>query len=91
MENPLSSVVAKFYMEEFERIALDAALFKPATWFRYTDDTFVIWQHGMDELQNFLKHLNSILPNIQFIMEVEKQGTLPYSWTCWSRNERPET
>jgi hypothetical protein len=47
-------------MENFEERALDLAPHKPLFWFRYVDDTFVIWPHGPDKLKDFLNHLNSI-------------------------------
>jgi hypothetical protein len=65
-------------MEHFEKQVISSAAKKPTRWYRYVDDTFVVWPHGKDELQTFLKHLNSIHQNIAFTMEVEKQGTLPF-------------
>ncbi|KAK5648206.1 hypothetical protein RI129_003099 [Pyrocoelia pectoralis] len=78
MGNPLSPVIANFYMEKFESIALESAVLKPKIWYRYVDDTFVIWNHGLDSLHLFLKHLNNIHPNIQFTMECEINGRLPF-------------
>ncbi|KAK5650384.1 hypothetical protein RI129_001413 [Pyrocoelia pectoralis] len=79
MGNPLSPVIANFYMEKFESIALESAVLKPKIWYRYVDDTFVIWNHGLDSLHFFfLKHLNNIHPNIQFTMECEINGRLPF-------------
>ncbi|XP_023726043.1 uncharacterized protein LOC111874629, partial [Cryptotermes secundus] len=60
MGSPLSPVIANLYMEDFEERALDLAPHKPRCWFRYVDDTFVIWPHGPDKLKDFLNHLNSI-------------------------------
>jgi hypothetical protein len=51
---------------------------KPAHWYRYVDDTFVVWTHGQEELHRFLQHLNTIHSNIKFTMEVEKNNTLPF-------------
>jgi hypothetical protein len=78
MGSPLALVIANFYMENFEKQAISSAAKKPTRWYRYVDDTFVVWPHGRDELQRFLKHLNSIHQNIAFTMEVEQQGTLPF-------------
>jgi len=39
---------------------------------------FVVWSDGEDELQQFLVHLNSINPRIQFTMETEKEGRRPF-------------
>ncbi|KAJ4434821.1 hypothetical protein ANN_23392 [Periplaneta americana] len=56
----------------------NSATHKPSHFFRYVDDTFVVWPHGQDKLQEFLQHLNSIHANIQFTMEVESEGSLPF-------------
>jgi hypothetical protein len=42
MGSPLSLVIANFYTEDFETKAIDKATLKPACWYRYVDDTFVI-------------------------------------------------
>ena len=51
---------------------------KPEAWFRYVDDTFIVWRHGEDELVKFLDHLNSQHPSIQFTMEFEENGHIPF-------------
>jgi hypothetical protein len=38
---------------------------------------FIIWSHG-PEKTDFRNHLNSIHPNIQFTMEIESGGQLPF-------------
>lgn len=42
------------------------------------DDTFVVWPHGEDNLHTFLQHLNNINKNIQFTIETEKNGRIPF-------------
>jgi retron-type reverse transcriptase len=78
MGSPLSPVIANFYMEEFEKTAIEQTTHKPVCWYRYVDDTFVIWPHSQDRLQDFLNHLNGLQKKIQFIMEIEKDGHLPF-------------
>ena len=78
MGGPLSPVVANFFMEWFEKTALDTAPKRPKNWFRYVDDTFVVWQHGKDSLLEFLAHLNNIHSNIKFTMEIESNNKLPF-------------
>jgi hypothetical protein len=65
-------------MEHFEKLALDSAQHKPSLCLRYVDDTFVIWPHGADELQNFPTHLNNLRSSIQFTMEIESEGAIPF-------------
>ena len=69
MGSPLSPVVANIYMQDFESWVLGTAPLKPSLWLRYVDDTFVMWNHGDMELQNFLKHLNGQHIDIHFTME----------------------
>lgn len=78
MGSPLSPVVANFFMEKFEQQALRNAPNKPKVWFRYVDDTFVIWSHGPEKLQEFLQHINSIHENIQFTMETEENNKIAF-------------
>ncbi|GJQ73972.1 hypothetical protein Trydic_g18902 [Trypoxylus dichotomus] len=78
MGSPLSPVVANLFMEQFESLAVETAADKPTVWWRYLDDTFVIWPHGRDKLDRFLEHLNGVYPNIQLTMELEHNGELPF-------------
>jgi hypothetical protein len=50
MGSPLSPVIANFFMEEFKKRAFNQATLKPTCWYRYVDDTFVIWPHGKASL-----------------------------------------
>jgi hypothetical protein len=61
-----------------EEMAMESATYKPLCWFRYVDDTFVIWPHGSGKLVEFLDHLNGLHENIKFTMETEKDGHLPF-------------
>ncbi|XP_054715271.1 uncharacterized protein LOC129224748 [Uloborus diversus] len=87
MGSPLSPVIANFYMEKFEEVALSTAEKQPTCWLRYVDDTFVIWSHGKDELHRFLIHINSQHENIQFTMETENDGKLPFLDVLVSRRD----
>jgi hypothetical protein len=44
----------------------------------YDNNTFAICSHGPDKLKDFLHHLNSIHQSIQFTMETESEGYLPF-------------
>ncbi|GJQ78547.1 hypothetical protein Trydic_g11659 [Trypoxylus dichotomus] len=78
MGSPLSPVVANLFMEQFESLAIETAVDKPTVWWRCVDDTLVIWPHGRDKLDRFLEHLNGVHSNIQFTMELEHNGELPF-------------
>ena len=51
MGSPLSPIVANLYVEGFEKSALSSAKLTPTAWRRYVDDTFVLWPHGADQLE----------------------------------------
>ena len=79
MGSPLSPVMANLFMEEFEKNALATATLKPGFWLRYVDDTLSSWCHGLDNLQRFLDHINSLYPSIKFTYEVQKDDkTIPF-------------
>jgi hypothetical protein len=60
MGSSLSPVIANFFMEDFEKNAIEQTTHKPVCWFRYVDGTFVIWPHGQEKLEDFLNHLNGL-------------------------------
>jgi len=78
MGSPISPVIADIFVEHFEKEALQKAPKKPEVWFRYVDDTFVIWRHGRAELRKFLIFLNNQHPNIRFTMDIEENKKLPF-------------
>ncbi|KAJ4432985.1 hypothetical protein ANN_15242 [Periplaneta americana] len=65
-------LISNIYMEHFEEMSLSTASHKPTLWLRYVDDTFIIWPQGAQLMDGFLKHLNSLRPSIQFMMEAEQ-------------------
>ena len=74
--SPISPVIANIFMEHFEKEALRKTTKKSKVWFRYIDDTFVIWKH--EELHKFLIFLNNQHPNIYFIIDIKENGKLPF-------------
>ena len=57
------------YMGAFEKDNVYTYRLKPTIYLRYIDDIFIIWPHGNDELDQFLTHMNSCSPHIQFTTE----------------------
>jgi hypothetical protein len=78
MGSTLSPVVSNIFIDHFEELALKTAIHRPSLWLRYVDDTFVIWPHGPDKLQEFFDHINNIRPSIQFTMETEVDNNIPF-------------
>jgi hypothetical protein len=78
IDSPLSPVVANFFMKDFDKKAIEQVTHKPVCWFRYVDDTFVIWPHGQDKLTEFLNHISGLHKKIQFTMQKEEDGHLPF-------------
>jgi hypothetical protein len=78
MRSSLTPTVSNIFMEHFEKLALDSAQYKPLLWLRYIDDMFVVWPHGPELLQDFLRHLNILRPSIQFTMETESGSAITF-------------
>ena len=76
MGSPASSIVADLYMEFFEALAISTAPTRPRLRKRYVDDTFCILTKGKEH--EFLNHLNSVRPTIQFTMELESDGSISF-------------
>lgn len=47
---PLSPVIADFFMEAFEKRALDQAPLKPLLYWRCRDNTLLVWSYGQEAL-----------------------------------------
>ena len=65
-------------MDFIEQSALNSFPLKHSLWFRFVDDILVVWEHGQDSLKDFLAHLNSFDSNLQFTIELEDSGKLPF-------------
>jgi hypothetical protein len=78
MESSQPPIVSNNFMEHFEKLALYSAQYKPSLWLRYVDETFVVWPRGPSRLQDFLSHLYSLRPSIQFTMEKELDTAIAF-------------
>jgi len=56
---------ANLFMGLFETNFLSSKSLKPLAWFRFIDDIFFIWQHGLESLIHFLEKLNTF-SNLKF-------------------------
>ena len=64
---------ACIFMDKFETDFLKTQKLQPFVWFRYIDDVFFIWSHSREELENFMKELNSFRDHINFTFECDKR------------------
>ena len=78
MGSPLSPVVANIFMEDFESTAIVTSDYQPRIWYRYVDDTFVVWEHRRQQLDEFLEHINGLRERILFTMEVEENDKISF-------------
>ena len=47
---------------------------QPLLYIRYIDDIFIIWQHGRDELVEFIDHLNQCSDDFKFTHEISEDS-----------------
>ena len=62
------------FMDKFETNFRKTQKLQPLVWFRYIDNVFFIWNHGKEELENFIKRLNSFRDHIKFTFESDKEN-----------------
>ena len=72
MGTRLAPSFANIYMNHFENAHVYSYQLQPKAWYRYIDDIFMVWNHGIDELNTFVNHLNNTCDSISFSMEVSK-------------------
>ena len=53
-------------MSKFEQDHVYTYHLQPILWKRFIDDIFLIWTHGMDSLEEFILHLNTVHPTLKF-------------------------
>jgi len=85
MGSPVSAVIANMVMEDVETLALNTFTSDPKLWKRYVDDTFVLLKQ--DKLTDFFNHIKAGENSINFTMEKEKNGPIPFLDTLITRLE----
>ena len=73
---PVSVVVAEIVMQQVEEHALEPCRQTIPLWLRYVDDTFT--PVHKDKIDDFHDHLNEQNVDIQFTLEIEGYGKLPF-------------
>lgn len=67
----LSLVLASIFMVQCEKTIFSKDINNPKLQLKRVDDTFVIWSHDKDSLQEFMNCLNKEEKSIKFTMEIE--------------------
>lgn len=68
---------AILFMARLEEAFLNTQNLKPLVWWRYIDDIFIIWTHGVSTFHHFIDNLNNFHPIIKFTTEFSTEG-LPF-------------
>ena len=76
MGSPLGPALANIFVGYYEE-KLFSEISKSAVYFRYVDDTFVIFQNEK-ESEKLLIRLNGLHSSLQFTFEKEKNNSLPF-------------
>ncbi len=74
---PLSAVMASLFMELLEEEEFIWIMGRGLLWFRYVDDTLVVVWKSTD-VENKVSMLNCVNEYIQFTVEEETEGKLPF-------------
>jgi hypothetical protein len=80
MGAPLSCILADVFLEDYEEKIdfLHEDIHVKADWFRYRDDTYMVWEHSIEILHLFLEYMNSLHPRIKWTHEIEKNGVISF-------------
>ena len=77
MGSPLSAVLACLFMEMLEADKYIGIMGRGTTWLRYVDDVIVVIPRETN-VANKLRRLNNVNKDIQFTVEMEEEGELPF-------------
>ena len=70
MGTRMAPCYANIFMAELEENFLSDYPCKPLAYYRYIDDIFIIWSHGLDLLHNFINSINYHHSNIIFTSNI---------------------
>jgi hypothetical protein len=73
----VSLAIVSFFMEDFNRGALNTAVYKHCCWFWYADNTFMIWPHGPGKLSDFFDCFKSYTVTSNSPQKLRKIATSP--------------
>ena len=77
MGSPLSAVTACLFMEVLEKEHYSKVISSDSKWYRYVDDCLIV-THRDTDIEAVLCRMNNIHNKIQFTVESENNGSLPF-------------
>jgi len=78
ISGPIADIFMVWFEEEFIFNPINEFLPYLKSWKRYRDDIYIVWSGGAEALDCFFWQLNYKHPKIEFTMEREKDGILPF-------------
>ena len=70
MGTRMAQCYVNIFIAELEENFLSGYPYKPLVYYRYIDDIFIIWSHGLDLLHNFINSFNNQHSNIIFTTNI---------------------
>ncbi|XP_053406459.1 uncharacterized protein LOC128559243 [Mercenaria mercenaria] len=74
MGSSMAPSYASLFMGKFEQDFLRNRDLQPTLWLRFLDDIFMAWDHSLEELQLFIRELNSFHPDIKFTHTISQES-----------------
>ena len=70
MGTRMTPCYANIFMAELKENIMSGYPYKPLAYYRYIDDIFIIWSHGLDLLHNIINGINKQHSNIIFTSNI---------------------
>jgi hypothetical protein len=70
MGSSMAPTYASLFMGKLESDFLNSYDLKATTWLRFLDDIFMIWDHSISALHDFINKLNTCNPTIKFTYNI---------------------
>ncbi|XP_053388669.1 uncharacterized protein LOC128551780 [Mercenaria mercenaria] len=74
MVSSMAPAYASLFMGKLETDFLESYHLKPTAWLRFLDDIFMIWDHSLADLNDFIKKLNAYHPTIKVTYNVSENN-----------------
>ncbi|XP_053380089.1 uncharacterized protein LOC128548727 [Mercenaria mercenaria] len=74
MGSSMAPSYASLFMGKFEQDFLRNRDLQPTLWLRFLDDIFMVWDHSLEELELFIRELNSFHPDIKFTHTISQDS-----------------